>query len=266
VPFDLQLDFPPIKCRPSLQSLPNELLAGIFSYLIPAEICVKKIKILCNNGSKQQHIFTTHPKPNPLNFMATSSLFYHIARQHPTLKYRTYSARITTETIEFEGHTCRALERLQGAIPHIHDLRLVFHIGSWGFATEGNPLNRFIRNFEQFSRAFDGPSTNRRRVIGDVYMGGEVPYPWGGRPVLPARLQIFLRRCTRALWSGGEPDLGKVLGFLEPEAVVDGEGSNAQEDGVVGFVRSVLNGDTADALRVMASFLYKVVTGFPYWI
>jgi hypothetical protein len=64
-------------------------------------------------------------------------------------------------------------------MPNIYDLRLVFHIGSWGFATEDRPLNRFIRNFEQFSRAFDGSSTNRRRVIGDVFMRGEVPLSMG---------------------------------------------------------------------------------------
>jgi hypothetical protein len=140
-------------------------------------------------------------------------------------------------------------------MPHIHDLRLVFHIGIWGFATEDRALNRFIRNFEQFSRAFDGPSTNRRRVVGDVYMRGEAPYPWGGRPVLPARLQAFLR-CTRPLWSGREVDLTKGLGFLEPEVVVEGEG-DAQAGGVVGLVRSALNGDIVDALRVMASLLYR---------
>jgi hypothetical protein len=84
VPFDLQLDFPPTNRRSSLQSLPNELLAGIFSSLIPAEICVKQIKILCNNGSEQQETLVTYPKLNPLNFMASNSLFYHIVRQHPT--------------------------------------------------------------------------------------------------------------------------------------------------------------------------------------
>jgi hypothetical protein len=83
VSFDLQLDFPPIKRRSSLQSLPNELLAGIFSSLIPAEICVKQIKMLCKNGSEQQDTLVTHPKLNPLNFMATNSLLYHIARQQP---------------------------------------------------------------------------------------------------------------------------------------------------------------------------------------
>ena len=265
---DRLLEFWPLKSQASLQLLPNELLSEIFSYLVPEETFVwkrlsQKDQINCqtvnesnDDDSKQQITPPLSPKANPLNFMAANSLFYHIARQQTPLKYRMYSAKITPNIIEFEGHADRALERLRGAMLHINYLTLALDVGDWGVNLEDGHVNRFLRNFERFSSEFDGPRMDKRTAIRSVCFQGNVAHEVGSKPVAPDCLLSLRQHCATALWSGEKADLDNVMWWWDDEW--DDEGEGLQERGVAELLQWVRNGKMADLLRVMASFLYRL--------
>ncbi|KAF7504539.1 hypothetical protein GJ744_002095 [Endocarpon pusillum] len=169
--LDCHLDFRPIKRNTSLQSLPNEVLAQIFSYLIPKERTIDtefpedldiNQRIDYHRDRNQHNTHSPRPQSNPLNIMATSSLFYQIGRQHPTFEGRSYFAIISPKAIEFEGHTERSLERLQGTMPLLQNLRLILDVGDWGVNMRDGHVNQFLSNYELFFRRFGGARMTMR--------------------------------------------------------------------------------------------------------
>lgn len=264
VRLDRRVHFSQANRLASLESLPNELLAAIVSYLIPADTSLyDNLPEKELDGQPAARLPEGEAKPsqcrrsNPLNFMAANSLFYHIARQHPALKHRTYSARISPKGIEFEGHTSDPLERLRGAISHIPNLELVLDVGKWGFDLHEKHLSRFVSNLDRLSKVLDGPRAGKRCPIRHMQIQGTVVYD-ANEGVVPDCMQRFADQCTKALWSGKEADLEEVRWWVsDDDEGIEEETVEAQERSMAGLVGCVRNREFASSLRVMASFLYK---------
>ncbi len=264
--LDCDLDLSPIKRKVSLESLPNELLAEIFSYLIPEERTVNtKIpkdleisrRIGCQHDCNQQNTHSPGPNSNPLNIMATSSLFYHIGRQHPTFKHRSYFVRISPIAIDFEGHTDRSLERLQATMPLLQNLRLVLDVGDWGVNMRDGHVNRFLSNYELFFRRFGGPRITMRTGKLQLRLQGNFACEEDEEVEVPDCLQELGNRCAEALISGQEEELEGVMQWRDDEWVDGGEGESHPERGMAELGRRLRNGQIADLLRLLAGFLYN---------
>jgi hypothetical protein len=261
--LDCHVDFPPLKHRPSLTTLPNEILAEIFSYLIPSKTSIPLLQekhpkeaqsinnTIDNIESKQQGTPTgDERKVNPLSFMSASSRFYHVARQHPHLKYRIYSIEVTPDEIVFEGKTNRPLGCLQAGLSHINSLQVVLHVGRWGNGMKEGQLAKFVKNYEELFRVFDGPRMEKRRAL--CHMRLRVLPAYQGET--PGSLQEFSDQVFTALRSGDEADLADVKWWVEE----DEEGGVDQASvGLAGLVRYVRHGEISNGLRRMAGCLYR---------
>ncbi len=255
-----------MKRKISFESLPNELLAEIFSYLIPEERSVdtkipKDLEIRqrldYHHNCNQHNTHSLWPNPNPLNIMATNSLFYHIGRQHPTFKHRSYFARISPTAIEFEGHTVRSLERLQGTMPLLQNFRLVLDVGDWGVNMRDGHVNRFLSNYELFFRKFGGPRMTMRTGRLQLRLQGNFPCEEDEEAEVPDCLQDLGNRCAEALISGQEEELEGVMQWWDDELVDGGEGESHSERGMAELGRRLRNGQMADFLRLLAGLLYN---------
>lgn len=272
-PIDLgcHLDFPPLKRRPSLTSLPNEILEEIFSYLIPAERPFPplpegyQMNKRANNGTigkttpeRQSTSTSNQSKVNSLSFMSAHSHFYHLGRQQPCLKYRTYSVEVTRDDIIFEGTADRPLERLRNALDHIEALDVELDPGSlwWGEGQSHVHFARFIKNYEELFRVFDGPWKHKRRIMQNMNL--RLWPPRGSRP--SSYLQDFAVDAFEALRLGNEEDLADVKWWAE-EAEEESEGAEEWEDPAflhgMDMIKCVGRGEISNALRMMAGCLYQ---------
>lgn len=189
--------------------------------------------------------------------MATSSFFYHIGRQHPTFKRRSYFVRISPKAIEFEGHTDRSLERLQGTMPLLQNLRLLLDVGDWGVNMRDGHVNRFLSNYELFFRRFGGPRMDMHTGRLQLRLRGNFDCEEDGEEEMPHCLQDLGNRCAEALISGQEEDLEGVMQWWDDEWVDGGEDNNRPERGMAELGRRLWKGHMMDFLRLLAGFLYN---------
>ncbi len=272
-PIDLgcHLDFPPLKRRLSLTLLPNEILAEIFSYLIPRERSFPLLPEKCqmNNQASndtidkitselQNTLTSKEPKVNDLSFMSAHPHFYNLGRQQPRLKYRSYSIEVTPGDIVFEGSTDRPLERLRNALHHVEALNVALDPGSlwYGEDQRDDHFARFIKNYERFFRVFGGPWRHKRRVMNKMKLRVWPPYDRRPSPYL----QDFAEETFEALRSGDEDDLADVKWWAEA-AAEEFEEDDEWEDLAfrrgLGLMRCARHGEISDALRMVASWLYQ---------
>ena len=266
VSLGCHLGFGPIKRNASLESLPNELLDEIFSYLIPEERAIDtkfpedletNRRIDYHRDRNQHNTHSPRPNSNPLNIMATSSLFYQIGRQNPTFKRRSYLAIVSSKAIEFEGHTDCALERLQGAMPLLQNLRLVLDVGDWGVNMRDGHVNQFLSNYKLFFRRFGRARMTMRAGRLQLRLQGNLACEEDEEVEVPDCLQELGDHCAEALISGREEDLEVVMQWWDDMWMDGGEGESRSEGGMAALGRCVRNGQVADSLRLLARFLYS---------
>ncbi len=135
-------------------------------------------------------------------------------------------------------------------------LEIGLNIGNWGVYTEDQHLNKFLTNYTKFSKAFDGPRTNKRRTIRHINMQGMVACESYGKNEAPECLQQFSDQCGKALCSGEKAHLEAVMWWMDDEEGLEGEGEDGQGGGMGGLVRCVRHGEIARSLKLLASFLY----------
>jgi hypothetical protein len=202
------------------------------------------------------HPWTITP-PNPLSIMSTNFHFYQICRQHPLLSCRIYSAKVTADGIEFEGHRYRALERLQANMFHIESLHLVFNVGNWGDDVDDGELDKFLHNYEKLFHAFDHSRMDKDKFRFRVNVQGRVPYDGVGKVTVPHCLRAFSDQLSKALLSGEEGDLEDVMWWGEEEGWEIEESEDVQKPSLLDLMWLVRTREIAASLRMMASLLYK---------
>jgi hypothetical protein len=249
-------NFAPFQHRTTLQSLPTELIAEILSNLIPQERTMYSDVV--KNSPKRENANLTHSKSNPLNIMAVNSYFYSIGRQDPMLRHRNFCLRITPEALEFEGHTNRALERLQGTFARVEALSVVFDVGYWGSHLEDGHLNQFLRNYGSFMQVLNEEEIDRYNFIRRVGLQGKVHHRGNERQAIPDCLHGFGDDCANAMLFGRREDFESVMQWFEPrwEVGFEVEADESQQSSVTRSVEGRFV-QMADSLRMLAKFCHS---------